>query len=812
MNRLDCQAWAYRGARWLGLALLLLLPLSLAWAASTAGSPAPTWPVGLASLPSGTNICNLIGGSFPGTTATGIQGWPRIAYNSPENKFLVVWQSQAVPTANWNVCGKVLDINGTVSPGQGFCIDRPANQQVPTVAYNSAHNEFLVVWQDNNTPNGSWDIYGQFVTASGVLTGTVFPIVTRPDYPGYPTQQQNPAVSYNQADDEYLVVWQDDYRATFPYITPDDIYGVCLYSTGERRSSFTPISIAPDYQQHPAVVYDGDTHQYLVVWDDPRQGDQDIYGQRIASDCTLVGDTCALVKVPGNQCSPNLTYNSRVYLLTWQDHRGSDWDIYAGQMTSSDLANCKSKTFYVSAKPGDQQLPAVVYSLQKEEYLIVWQDKSSDTEDIYGQRVAADGTLLGNECPIAVANSIQTAPAMGYNSQADEYLVVWQDNRAGQGNDDIYGQRVAPGPPLMAAALAQPTSGCMPLQVCFTGTVSGGTGPYSYRWVFGDGGTSNEPNPCHTYNNSGTYTATLTVTDVHDCSDTKAVTITIYANPTAGASATPSVGFVPLQVCFTGTVSGGTGPYSYRWVFGDSGTSNEPNPCHTYNSAGTYTADLTVTDVHDCSDTKTVTITVSVKLYLPVIMKNYMPPTATPTNTPTNTPTATPPTCNICNGGLETGDFTCWVHDGSSPQSVVKWLSNGDPPYQGQFCARLGKLVPCSDQDAAVAWMYQELIVPNVPGTVTITFTYRIFTNDVIDWAYFQVELRDLNDALLSVILKDGSDSETCDNLMEWKTFSYNKLDYLKGQTVRLRFESHNKDGGYGIWTYVDAVSLNCSQ
>ncbi|HEU5471069.1 MAG TPA: ThuA domain-containing protein [Actinophytocola sp.] len=48
-----------------------------------------------------------------------------------------------------------------------------------------------------------------------------------------------------------------------------------------------------------------------------------------------------------------------------------------------------------------------------------------------------------------------------------------------------------------------------PLTVAFTGTKSGGV---SYQWDFGDGGTSTEPNPRHTYARVGAYTATLTVT------------------------------------------------------------------------------------------------------------------------------------------------------------------------------------------------------------------------------------------------------------------------------------------------------------
>jgi hypothetical protein len=176
-------------------------------------------------------------------------------------------------------------------------------------------------------------------------------------------------------------------------------------------------------------------------------------------------------------------------------------------------------------------------------------------------------------------------------------------------------------------------------------------------------------------------------------------------------------------------------------------------------------------------------------------------------------PTPTPiPTADIKNGDLETGDFTYWAHGGSYPQSVASRLYNGELPYEGHYCIQLGEPVPCISQTtASSAWIYQDFVVPNVPGTVSISFAYRIITNDIYDWASFHAELRAPNGALLTRILRDGYKSPSsppCGNDLGWKTFSYN-LEAYKGQTVHLYLESKNEwDGGLGIWTYVDAIYL----
>jgi len=67
--------------------------------------------------------------------------------------------------------------------------------------------------------------------------------------------------------------------------------------------------------------------------------------------------------------------------------------------------------------------------------------------------------------------------------------------------------------PLTASASASPTSGSAPLLVSFSGSASGGKSPYTYSWNYGGTTTSSLQNPTHTYLYSGSYTATLTITD-----------------------------------------------------------------------------------------------------------------------------------------------------------------------------------------------------------------------------------------------------------------------------------------------------------
>ncbi|MDG6257096.1 MAG: PKD domain-containing protein [Methanomicrobiaceae archaeon] len=145
----------------------------------------------------------------------------------------------------------------------------------------------------------------------------------------------------------------------------------------------------------------------------------------------------------------------------------------------------------------------------------------------------------------------------------------------------------------VAAFSATPTSGKVPLEVTFTDESS--NAPTSWSWAFGDGATSTEQHPVHTYEAAGTYTVTLTVTNA-DGSDTAiaadSITVDALNAPVAAFSASPTSGTAPLLVSFVDESS--CAPTSWLWDFGDGANATEQNPVHLYETAGTYTVTLRV--------------------------------------------------------------------------------------------------------------------------------------------------------------------------------------------------------------------------
>lgn len=158
-----------------------------------------------------------------------------------------------------------------------------------------------------------------------------------------------------------------------------------------------------------------------------------------------------------------------------------------------------------------------------------------------------------------------------------------------------------------------PLVSCLPPSgVDFTNTSAGGTGNLTYSWDFGDGNTSADLNPTNTYNSSGLFDVSLTVTDELGCSSTSLqseyveivdnVSIDFVANNTA-----PCLGD---QISFV-DISSPT-PTTWSWDFGDGNTSTDQFPNHTYATAGTYEVSLTAVYSSSCQGTETKTAYITV--------------------------------------------------------------------------------------------------------------------------------------------------------------------------------------------------------
>ncbi|TNE57549.1 MAG: PKD domain-containing protein [Bacteroidetes bacterium] len=162
--------------------------------------------------------------------------------------------------------------------------------------------------------------------------------------------------------------------------------------------------------------------------------------------------------------------------------------------------------------------------------------------------------------------------------------------------------------------VANPESGCIPLNVQFTDTtqLAGDIQVQAYSWVFGDGGNGTGANVSHVYNTVGAFTVSLELTTNYaTCNVTKPFTDLIHTGiqPNVNFTTNPDPPVAcdpPLQVSFTNTTTGGSGSLTYTWDLGNGNTSNLVDPpAQTYTQIGVFTVVLTATDAVGCSASTT---------------------------------------------------------------------------------------------------------------------------------------------------------------------------------------------------------------
>lgn len=138
-----------------------------------------------------------------------------------------------------------------------------------------------------------------------------------------------------------------------------------------------------------------------------------------------------------------------------------------------------------------------------------------------------DGGTSNSQNP---SRSFQGIDPDDYGQGFTVCLTVWDDD--GAASDRTCGVVIVlrkENKPPVAKASANPTSGNAPLTVNFSsnGSYDPEGSTLTYQWDFGDGSSSSQANPSHTYQNQGTYTAKLTVKDKDGLTGSAKMTIIV---------------------------------------------------------------------------------------------------------------------------------------------------------------------------------------------------------------------------------------------------------------------------------------------
>ena len=366
------------------------------------------------------------------STATGSQSAPQLISDG-EGGAIITWYDGRT----WNVTGNDIYVQRVDSDGNtmwttnGVAICTLGGEQiVPRIVSDNAGGA-IITWCDHRGSNN--DIYAQRVDSNGNTLWT-----------------ENGVLVSNASGDQYrpeiasdgsggaIITWNHE-------IT--DIYAQRVDSSGTRQwSPANGISICTysGDQRYPKIISD-DSGGAIITWNDKRSGNYDIYAQGVDSwgKVTWTANGIAICIASGNQEYTQITSDGQGgAIITWQDGRGSNKDIYAQKVLQDGGTPWTTNGVLVCNAWGDQVIPQIIPG-ESGGAIITWDDYGS--YNIYAQMVLTDGSIAprwpSNGVAISTASGYQVCPYITSDGQGGA-IIEWQDNR--NGNPDVYAQRIVP--------------------------------------------------------------------------------------------------------------------------------------------------------------------------------------------------------------------------------------------------------------------------------------------------------------------------------------------------------------------------------
>ena len=319
---------------------------------------------------------------------------------------------------------------------QGRPVCTAANEQHFPDLVTDGDGGAIIAWQDARNENR--DVFAQRVGANGEMLWRANGVKVC----NLPSEQIWPTL-VSDADGGAIIVFGDGRHGY------QDIYAQRIDGNGNPLWLAEGIPVCV----HTAIKTDmraisnekGDT---IVVWEDWRNGNQDIYAQKISVDGHSMWEEngVPVYQGEGDQYDPYLTADGEGgAIFVWWDISTKDWDVFAQRLNKRGHAVWAAPAVPVCTATGHQSTPFVVTDGAGGGFT-VWLDYRNDpnllsSADIYVQKINAAGrTLLQkNGIVLCDATSNQQVPE-GISDGAGGLIVVWRDDR--DIFSDIYAQRL----------------------------------------------------------------------------------------------------------------------------------------------------------------------------------------------------------------------------------------------------------------------------------------------------------------------------------------------------------------------------------
>ena len=350
---------------------------------------------------------------------------------------IIAWSDDRYVT--YHVYAQRVDSNGNVKwTTNGVPMWDPwYDDQVGVQVCSDGAGGAIIVWEDGR--NGYPDLYAQRLDPNGNwlwdLRGV--PIVESRRY-------QNNVQICSDGSGGAIITWDDDRVDA----NGADIYVQRINSFGNVLWTANGLNICNvvGYQWHPQICADG-TGGYIIAWTDERVGssEDDIYVQRINSAGAAQWTTngVAICTAQNSQGIDDICSDgSGGAILAWGDRRTTQYydDTYVQRVNSNGNPVWTMGGLAICTASGNQYYARLTIS-GSGGAIVTWEDHRGPTYDVYAQRINSAGTIqwTANGKPICNAIGSQLIPEI-CSDGSDGAIITWEDTR--NGGSDIYAQRI----------------------------------------------------------------------------------------------------------------------------------------------------------------------------------------------------------------------------------------------------------------------------------------------------------------------------------------------------------------------------------
>ena len=296
----------------------------------------------------------------------------------------------------------------------------------------------ILAWDDNrNNLTNATDIYAQRLRNNGLVKWTTGGVVICGDI----SIQKSSAIT-DSDNGSAIIAWEDYRNGNY------DIYAQKIDSLGNVLWTADGIVVCSkaNHQKNPKIISDN-AGGAIVVWEDSASFYFDVYAQRVNSLGVMqwAGNGVALCTAPNGQVNPKIdTDGAGGAIVTWQDKRNnSDYYIYAQAINATGTVKWTANGLVVCNATNVQNNPRIEPDGGGGAY-ISWVDKRNGTNvDIYAQRFNTTGVAqwAANGLAVCSATNNQSAQDMKYIG-AGGLAIAWKDERSGK--FEIYAQVLNP--------------------------------------------------------------------------------------------------------------------------------------------------------------------------------------------------------------------------------------------------------------------------------------------------------------------------------------------------------------------------------